>query len=166
MADGRSTETVKWFAGIVASVIAAVLTAWVTSTLTLRSQSEEGHIVFNNIGIRYFAAVAASFSQETGLAIVGQRDAYVAILNDIREDIRWLRTNRFIARSDANLVLVQNALAAEQAVGGPGISEVTLRLMCGTYVESKLWRPGTNEGEIERDLRELARRLCARYAPE
>ena len=49
MTDEGRVEVMKWFASLTASVVSAVLVAWLTTTWTLRNQTEESRAVFEGI---------------------------------------------------------------------------------------------------------------------
>jgi len=113
-----TAEALKWLF----SVASALLVAYVVTVWTLNGRIDEGQAVFDSISIRYFAAVSALYEKPNDNGSDWQvtkdeqtRVAYREIVGDIREDIRWLRTNPLygaLIERNASLVFLQNLLAA------------------------------------------------------
>jgi len=159
-----TAEALKWLF----SVASALLVAYVVTVWTLNGRIDEGQAVFDSISIRYFAAVSALYEKPNDNGSDWQvtkdeqtRVAYREIVGDIREDIRWLRTNPLygeLIERNASLVFLQNLLAAEQVGDGAGANKNTLHFMCQSYGESS-WRHDGGD-DVLSDLREFAARLC------
>lgn len=158
-----TAEVLKWLF----SVASALLVAYVVAIWTLNDRIGEGQAVFDSISIRYFAAVFALYEKPDDNGSDWQvttdeqtRAAYREIVGDIREDIRWLRTNPLygeLIERNASLVFLQNFLVAEQVGDGAG-NKNTLHFMCQSYGESSWRRDGGDD--VLSDLREFAARLC------
>lgn len=85
---------------------------------------------------------------------------------DIREDIRWLRTNPVynkIQQDTQNLSFAQNLLIFDTVKESPGADESSVEFMCNLYVDSgKIPRPPkSDEPELVHDVQEFAHRLCS-----
>ena len=151
------------------SLIVAVFASWVTVKFTLQSKIKGGEVVFNSIGLRYFDALVLAYyenrNKQTGLPSNDPRvwKAYRKTLEDIQQDIRWLRTNPFygdVQEDTQDLVFVQNRLVREVAKEDPGANEITLNFMCRIFVESgRLPEP---KDEVTRAIHDFAQENCRR----
>ncbi len=157
-----AAEALRW----ISSVVSALLVAYAAAVWTLNDRVDEGQAVFDSISIRYFAAVQALYEKSddgSGWQVTKDEQvkvAYREIAGDIREDIRWLRTNPLygeLIEKNANLAFLQNLLAAEQVSDGAG-NKNTLHFMCQAYGESS-WRHDGGD-EVLSALRNFALRLC------
>ena len=139
----------------VVSVMLAGAVSWLISNNTVVHKIDEGRSVFVSIGYRYFASIPAYHS--------GDKVTYKAVLSDIHEDMKWLRSNPYYGRlyklSD-NIHYAQNALVAE--IENPSAEGQTLHFMCELYVrdDNESWKDSGNTSAITQDLIKLAKILC------
>lgn len=136
---------------------------------TLQDKVAEGTSVFNNIGYRYFGAIAMAYDHSTGNALDDPHvwKVYRMIMTDIVEDIRWLRTNPIyaeIVEETTNLPFLQNHLVAEAEGSEAGASPMVLRLMCEMFLESDRWQVSDDADGTVADVQAFARRLCGQVS--
>ena len=166
----------KWGMGLVAAIVAAACTAYVTTKLTISSELDEGRALFDGVGYRYFALTSKLCGEYKSERISFDEAwaVYVRTLADIQADIRLLRTNPIygeIQKTAANLVVAQNFLVAaplnrvipcpEKSAEGSSVSEPRkekddlLNTMCELYIESDYteeWRkpnPALSQGIVQ-----------------
>lgn len=177
----------KWTTKIVIPVLAIVLsfvTSWLTTSYIIESalqdRTEQGRAVFANIGYRFFSAVIELSDPSTLRFSKEEADIalYVAVLEDIQRDIRWLRTNPVYRDMGKYAVFpfAQNAITrevADKAQFNPNTEEdhgIDIRLlyhMCNLYTES-YWSNMDSEENVDgatatmKDVITFAERLCER----
>ena len=172
----------KWTTNIGIPAFAIVLsfiTSWSTTSYTVESalqdRTEQGKIVLANIGYRFFSTFIGLYDLKDGKFKKGEADiaSYVAVLEDIQTDIRWLRTNPVYRDMGRDVVfpIVQNAIAREVAKKARfdpnteddlGIDKYLLSNMCDIYVDSYWSNVDSKnvDGAIEKDLIAFIKRLC------
>ena len=158
---------------LITGFVAPAVIAWLTAYSTLQSQIDEGQTVLDSIGYRYFAALAGAYVLPNNSAVPLASDdpevweGYREIISDIREDIRWLRTNPLYGEMQQNtsaLIFAQNLLAAESVRKSKAADKRSLHFMCDLYVtQSGLWRTPI-EDPVAEDIQTFAKRLCALQA--
>lgn len=168
------------------AIVLSFVTSWSTTSYTVESalqdRTEQGKIVYANIGYRYFSAVIELFDREAWEFRKGEADVafYVAVLEDMQRDIRWLRTNPAygdIQGENAAFPFAQNAITREIAdkvrfnantEDDFGINEGLLFHMCNLYVGS-YWSKRDNEENVDgaiaikKDVVTFAERLCGEH---
>ena len=119
-----SMDKTQWIRGFVVSILVPAVIAWGTIQVTMQREIDKGQAVFNAIGYRYFGALAGTYDLKTRKPLGNKAwKAYRAILSDIQEDIRWLRTNPVYGDTEErtmDFAFVQNLLIAESVPGTSG----------------------------------------------
>ena len=145
MLDWKSPKT-TWVLTIASSLVVAAITGVVSTQLTLQGEIDDGRVLFENIGLRYFDALLLAHyrpDQQPGISPPlpdpSKWQGYRSALIDVLEDIRSLRTNPLYIRVQGNtrdLVFVQNRIANEVSRTEVGANSATLHFMCNVFVHS------------------------------
>ena len=169
-------ESSKWnwttkIAIPVLAVALSVVTSWTTTSYTinsvLRDRTEQGRIIFENIGYRYFYSIfnlldieGRPRSKENDHEYITDYAAHLEILEDIQQDIQSLRTNPMYWEKEHSVFpFVQNDIIKEvikdKRLGG---YSNTMLHMCNLYIYSD-WEDSAGD-DLERDLVTFARKIC------
>ena len=150
MTESRSNKVGRWIRQLLLSVVAPVLVAVIAGSIaanrTLSNAQRGGQAIYDSVGIRYFAQLynSVEFAESGEVRYrTGAFESYRAVLEDLVEDLRFLRTTPTYAdvfEGNAQLALLQNSLAVEAAGEITGINEGTLQTMCRLYVQSPSWQ--------------------------
>lgn len=165
----------------IVSVGLSIAASWWIASYTIERQlldaTEQGQAVFESVGLRYFAAFYGLYRQGgDGEPFTFKEEDdpawgfYRGILDDIQEDLRWIRTNPVYGRIQRESPLIpfaQNAIAREITANQSGNRpDATLAIMCGLFVSSDLLRSGEDEikadslSSLRAETVEFAVRLC------
>lgn len=163
----------NWAAKIAIPVLAVALsmiTSWTVTLYTtnsiLRDRTEQGRIIFESIGYRYFYSlydVILLFRRpklkEDDHEYVTDHAAHLAVLEDIQQDIQWLRTNPMYWEDEHSVFpFIQNHLIKEVIKDERlGYSYTTLH-MCNLYMNSDWEKSADNQ--LERAVVAAARQIC------
>ena len=152
----------KWVMYLIGTVITVVLsvglsyvmaqktaetTAQVTTSRLLEQQSEQGELVLNSIGYRYFSSVALAIDTNTGKftesPVHAYQKTYFETLKDILEDLRWIQKNPILIEKSQFIVdipYLQIFLSLELSHKMDQPLGNTVAIMCRSFVESESWR--------------------------
>lgn len=159
----RWIRNVKWVgANVILPGVLSFVVAWFTVDSALRSDMFKGQGTFDDVGYRYFHALVALDENPSDRR--AQR-SYVAILKDISNDIKWLRTNPFRGEvwkdKSEQLAKLQNLLTFDTTVSDQDqISSrpQTLKLMCDLFAYSDRWKEIQSGSGVT--IPEKARVIC------
>ena len=129
-------------------------TAQATTEQLITRESEQGQLVLNGIGYRYFSSVAQVIDTSTGMFIKDANDsyknAYFLMLREVQEDFRWIQRNPVVFQNGTIMIdisQIQLFIALELSHRDDLILGNTLEIMCRLFSESDSWKAPLDQFE-------------------
>ena len=110
-------------------------------------ESDQGQLLLNGIGYRYFSSIGQVIDTSTGKfkedPYGAYKNAYFFMLREVQEDFRWIQRNPIVFKREDIMVdisQIQLFMALELSHKKDLILGNTLGIMCRLFVNDESWK--------------------------